>query len=111
MLCCLTPECLRMPQLGPMAIGRLNIRYRPVQCQPPAGMSISVLNGQSGAGFFKFTVQVGDDINWLRACMWRTRHAMHRTQSDTCRHEPSMYQPRGRAGALRFLSPTADRKG
>ncbi len=47
-----------MPQLAPMSQGRVDMRYRPVDCAPPAGMALNVLNGQGGSGFFKFIVAV-----------------------------------------------------
>ena len=41
-----------------MANGRIDMQIRPVDCAPPSSMALNVINGQSGSGFFKFTVQV-----------------------------------------------------
>ena len=45
-------------QLSPIVTGRIDTRIRRVNCSPPAGMAINVMDGRTGSGFFKFTLQV-----------------------------------------------------
>jgi len=52
-------QALTFARLAPMDIGRINIRYRPVDCRPPQKMALEVIDGEgsTGSGFFKFAVQ------------------------------------------------------
>lgn len=62
-----TLQCL---QLAPIAAGRIDTRIRRVNCSPPAGMAINVMDGRTGSGFLKFTVQVR--LAFLKTTVIRT---------------------------------------
>lgn len=46
-------------QIAPMAIGRIDIQYRRVDCTPPLPVSISIDNNVGVGGWLRLVVEVG----------------------------------------------------
>ena len=46
-------------QIAPMAIGRIDIKYRRVDCTPPLPVSISIDNNVGVGGWLRLVVEVG----------------------------------------------------
>ena len=50
---------LHVLQIAPMAIGRIDIKYRRVECTPPLPVSISIDNNIGVGGWLRLVVEVG----------------------------------------------------
>lgn len=47
-----------MMQLGPMSLGRMDIKYRRVNCKPPVNMLVDVDSSSGPGGWIRMTVKV-----------------------------------------------------
>ena len=45
-------------QLGPMELGRIDIKYRRVNCKPPVNMMVDVDSSSGEGGWIRMTVKV-----------------------------------------------------
>ncbi len=45
-------------QLGPMALGRIDIKYRRVNCKPPVNLLVDVDSSSGEGGWIRMTVKV-----------------------------------------------------
>lgn len=51
-------SCVCGLQLGPIDLGRIDIKYRRVNCQPPVNMMVSVDDNSGDGGWIRMSVQV-----------------------------------------------------
>ncbi|KAK9839069.1 hypothetical protein WJX74_008724 [Apatococcus lobatus] len=49
-------QALTYNQLGPMALGRMDIKYRRVNCQPPVNMNVNIDSSSGLGGWIRMTV-------------------------------------------------------
>ena len=61
---CLMPQTIPLTsnglmQLGPMSLGRMDIKYRRVNCKPPVNMMVDVDSSSGLGGWLRMTVKVG----------------------------------------------------
>ena len=56
--CCAIPDAVALPQMAPMANGRVQIQYRQVECAPPSNINIVVNQNAGAGGWLRLTVQV-----------------------------------------------------
>ena len=52
-------QALTFNKVAPMALGRINMRYRRVECKPPSDMNVIVDQNRGSGGWIRLQVKVG----------------------------------------------------